>query len=399
RIGQYKSAPEQYTNDGSSAPTREVRKGLLDGAYRRLVSDLSADLGRDEASIRATIDRGPFTSSEAVQEKLAQVALDKHDLETDARLVFGPRARFRNPTPRAREPSFGPGEQVGVIMIDGTIIDGDNVDIPFLDVHMSGGHTISAAIDQMAEDSRICAIVLRIDSPGGAVMASDQIWRAARRAQAKKPVIASMGEVAASGGYYVASAAHEIWASPSTITGSIGIFYGKVDVAQLAAHIGVGIEHEARGAHAGADSLFRPFTDDERAGLADKLRIWYRQFLERVAEGRHMSIERVDELARGRVYNGDTAQALGLIDSLGGLSSAIARARQLSGLSVEAEVVVRPVVPTTLLDLVTSSSKTEASAAESVPLPLRGLLKRLYPWTLLNGFEPMALYEGPLRLE
>ncbi|MDB4989445.1 MAG: Protease, partial [Myxococcaceae bacterium] len=133
RIGQYKSAPEQYTNDGSSAPTREVRKGLLDGAYRRLVSDLSADLGRDEASIRATIDRGPFTSTEAVQEKLAQVALDKHDLETDARLVFGPRARFRNPTPRAREPSFGPGEQVGVIMIDGTIIDGDNVDIPFLD--------------------------------------------------------------------------------------------------------------------------------------------------------------------------------------------------------------------------------------------------------------------------
>ncbi|MDB4975713.1 MAG: Protease [Myxococcaceae bacterium] len=401
RIGRYKSAPEQYTNDGSSEATREVRKGVLDGAYRRLVSDLSADRGQSEESVRATIDRGPFTSPEAVRERLVQVAIDKHDLEKDARLVFGPRARFRNPTPRAREPRFGPTDQIGVVMIDGTIIDGDNVDVPLLDVHMSGGHTIAAAIDKLAEDRRIRAIVLRIDSPGGAVMASDQIWRAARRAQAKKPVIASMGEVAASGGYYVASAAHEIWASPSTITGSIGIFYGKLDVAQLAAHIGVGIESESRGAHAGADSLFRPFTDDERAGLADKLRIWYRQFLERVAEGRKLSVERVDELARGRVYNGDQAQANGLIVSLGGLSSALARARQLAGVDADAELVVLPVVPTNLLQLLsgTTSANAGASAADSIPLPLRGLLKRLYPWTLLSGVEPMALYEGPLRLE
>jgi protease-4 len=398
RIGRYKSAPEQYTNDGSSEATREVRKGLLDGAYRRLVSDLSADTGRDEASIKATIDRGPFTSDEALREKLAAVALDKHDLERDARTVFGPRARFTTPSPRPLEPRFGPTGQVGVVMIDGTIIDGDNVDVPFLDVHMSGGHTISDTIDQMADDSRIRAIVLRIDSPGGAVMASDQIWRAARRAQAKKPVIASMGEVAASGGYYVASAAHEIWASPSTITGSIGIFYGKVDVAQLAARIGVGIESEARGAHAGADSLFRPFTDEERAGLADKLRVWYRQFLARVAEGRKLPLERVDELARGRVYNGDDAQAVGLVDSLGGLSSALARARQLSGLDADAELVVKPAVPSNVLELL-GAGGTQAHVSDSIPLPLRGLLQRLYPWTLLTGATPLALYEGPLKLE
>ena len=400
RIGRYKSAPEQYTNDGSSEATREVRQGLMDGAYQRLVSDLSGDLGRDEASIKATIDRGPFTADEALREKLATVALDKHDLERDARLVFGPRARFASPSPRASEPSFGPGGQIGVVMIDGTIVDGENVDVPFIDVHMSGGHTISAAIDRMADDSRIRAIVLRIDSPGGAVMASDQIWRAARRAQAKKPVIASMGDVAASGGYYVASAAHEIWASPSTITGSIGIFYGKVDVAQLAKRLGVGIESEGRGAHAGADSLFRPFSDEERAGLADKLRVWYRQFLARVAEGRRLPIERVDALARGRVYSGDDAQAVGLVDSLGGLSSALARARELAGLTADAELVVLPVVPSTILDLVAGGgAQASGGAAEAVPLALRSLLKRLYPWTLLTGQAPMALYEGPLRLE
>ena len=155
-----------------------------------------------------------------------------------------------------RHARFGPTGQIGVVVIDGTIVDGDNVDVPFLDVHMSGGRTVSEAIDKLADDPRIRAIVLRVDSPGGAVMASDQIWRAVKRAREKKPVVASMGDVAASGGYYVASAANEIWALPSTITGSIGIFYGKVDLAPLAERFHVGIETDRRGAHAGADSLF-----------------------------------------------------------------------------------------------------------------------------------------------
>jgi len=317
--------------------------------------------------------------------------------------VFGARATIREPQPVAREPRFGPTPQIGVVVIDGTIVDGDNVDIPFFDVHMSGGHTVADAIDRLADDARIRAIVLRIDSPGGAVLASDQIWRAARRARAKKPVIASMGEVAASGGYYVAAGASEIWASPSTITGSIGIFYGKVDVAQLAARIGVGIETASRGAHAGADSLFRPFSDDERAGLAEMLRVWYRQFLERVAEGRNLSLERVDELARGRVYSGDEAQALGLVDSLGGFQAALARARQLAKLDITAELVVVPAVPSNLLEYVTGSTSTAGAQAgalgEAIPAPLRALIKRLYPWTVLSSAGPMALYEGPLRLE
>jgi protease-4 len=177
-----------------------------------------------------------------------------------------------------------------------------------LNIHMTGGRTVVAAIDRMVQNPRIRAIVLRVDSPGGAVMASDQIWRAVQRARKKKPVIASMGEVAASGGYYVASAAQEIWASPSTITGSIGVFYGKVDIAPLANRFGVNIESDKRGAHAGADSLFRPFTDDERATLADKVRLWYRQFLERVSVGRKLPIERVDAL-RHRTHAGPGRQA------------------------------------------------------------------------------------------
>lgn len=401
RIGKYKSAPEQYTNDGSSEPTREVRKSLLDGAYRRLTSDLSADLGLSEEGVAKLIDNGPFLTEEAVRAKLVATELDGHDLERDAKKVFGPRPRIESPRQTARDPRFGPTGQIGVVVIDGTIVDGENVDVPFIDVHMSGGRTIVEAIDKLASDSRIEAIVLRVDSPGGAVMASDQIWRAVRRARKKKPVIASMGEVAASGGYYAAAAADEIWATPSTITGSIGIFYGKVDVASLAARFGVGIESDTRGAHAGADSLYRPFTDDERAALAEKLRVWYRQFIARVAEGRKLTAERVDELARGRVYSGDEAQALGLVDSLGGFAAALARARERAHLGPDAEIVVVPRVPSGLLEYVLGSAKPGKGQASASPLPesLKGVIQRIYPLMTVGAFTPMALYEGPLRID
>jgi protease-4 len=265
---------------------------------------------------------------------------------------------------------------------------------------MSGGRTVVDAIDRMAANSRIRAIVLRVDSPGGAVMASDQIWRAVQRARKKKPVIASMGEVAASGGYYVASAANEIWASPSTITGSIGIFYGKVDIEPLVKHFGVNVETEKRGSHAGADSMFRPFTDADRALLVEKLRVWYRQFLERVAEGRKLPIERVDALARGRVYSGDSAHALGLIDSLGGFGSALARARELGGLPVDAEVVVSPQRPSSLLDYVlgVSDSKAKSEAQALLPSAFKPFLSQLYFMTRMAATEPVALYEGPLQI-
>jgi protease-4 len=397
RIGRYKSAPEQYTNASSSDATKEVRRSLLDGAYRRLTSDLSGDLGKDEAAVRALIDRGPFLAPRALEERLVQATLDRHDIPRDGKEVFGPSFDLHDPQPTSGDPAFGPGDQVGVVVVDGTIVDGENVDVPFLGVHMSGGRTVSEAIDRLAADNRIRAIVLRIDSPGGAVIASDQIWRAVRRARAKKPVVASMGEVAASGGYFVAAGADEIWAEPSTITGSIGIFYGKVDVGPLAERFGITVESERRGAHAGANSLFRPFTDEERLGLAEMLRTWYRQFLERVSEGRKLPVERVDALARGRVYSGDEAQALGLVDSLGGFTSALMRARQLAGLRQDAELVVLPKVPSNLLEYVLGVDQ-RAQALEHLPAELRMAIGRLYPMLTL-GSAPMALYEGPLRLE
>lgn len=399
RIGRYKSAPEQFTNSAPSEPALEERTALLDDAYYRLVHDLSGDLERDEQAVKQLIDKGPFTASEAVGDKLVAMTLDTHDLEEEVKDLFGNKLPVVDQMETAEHPRFGPTGQIGVVVIDGTIVDGENVDVPFFDIHMSGGRTIVKNIDELADNPRIRAIVLRIDSPGGAVTASDQIWRAVKRAREKKPVIASMGDVAASGGYYVAAPATEIWASPSTITGSIGIFYGKVDVAPLAERYGVGIKSDQRGAHAGADSMYRPFSGEERAALVGKLRIWYRQFLDRVSEGRNMPVEKVDALARGRVYSGDAALSVGLVDSLGGFGSAIARARELGKLGPNAEVVIVPRRPSNLLDYVTGGGVSASFADLPLSAALKPMLSRLMLLSMLSGSEPVALFEGPGRVE
>jgi protease-4 len=266
---------------------------------------------------------------------------------------------------------------------------------------MTGGRTIVRELDAMASDPQIRVIVLRIDSPGGAVLASDQIWRAVRRAREKKPVIASMGSVATSGGYYVACAADEIWADASTITGSIGIFYGKVDVAELAGKLGVTIEHFRRGRRAGGESLFRPFTADERAALTQALRDYYQRFLERVAVGRAMSVADVDALGRGQVFAGEQARANGLIDRLGGLGAVLARARHLAELPADAGVVVRPERAGGLLDFILGGGlRAEDDTAQLlaprqavVPLPdaVRPLLKALALMAQMGSGEPLAL--------
>jgi protease-4 len=404
RIGDYKSAPEQFTQDKMSEAAREQANALLDDAHRRMLVDLAGDLKVSSERVAELMDKGPHLAPLALQRKMIDAALDEHDLDQDDGPLLGRPRTDRVPRDEAGE--WGKRPAIGVIVIDDAIVDGENVDIPIIDIHMTGGRTIVDELDQMAADPSIRAIVLRVDSPGGAVVASDQIWRAVRRARARKPVIASLGAVAASGGYYVASAADEIWADPSTITGSIGIFYGKVDVEQLAGTVGVGIEHLRRGAHAGADSLYRPFSDEERAALAEVMRSYYRVFLERVAEGRGMSVAQVDGLARGRVYSGDAARDVGLVDRLGGLASALSRARERAGLGTDAAVIARPSRPSSLLDYALGGARAEtllggleseiaptASGRATLPLPteLRSLVRSLLTMSQLGSGSPLAL--------
>ncbi len=372
RIGEYKSAPEQLMQSHMSEPARVQTQAFLDDANRRMLFDLSKDLEVSQARVAEIIDHGPQLARDAVGFGLASAEVDEIVMDREVSDVFGERPRVTELPPRLPE-TYGQGARIGVVLVDGNIVDGDNVDMPLIGIHMSGGRSVARAIETMAHDPTVAAIVVRVDSPGGAVLASDQIWRAMRRAREIKPVIASMGGVAASGGYYVASAANEIWADPSTLTGSIGIFFGKVDVVPLAERWGIGIESFQRGARAGAESVWRPFTDDERAALAQTIRDFYRTFLARVAEGRDMTPERVDALGQGRIYSGDAALNLGLVDHLGGLASALARARQLANLQPNADVIVLPDAPNSWLSYVTggaSATTTSALGAAGIsPIP------------------------------
>jgi protease-4 len=396
RIGDYKSAPEQYTQGHMSEAGREQLHSLFTDVHARVLQDLSKDLHVEPARVSNIMDDGPQLASDAIADKLVTRAVDETALRQGEADLLGGYSLTDHFAPQARRDWYA-GPRIGVVMIDGSIVDGDNVDIPLLGLHMTGGKTAVAAIDAFTADPLTRAIVLRVDSPGGAVLASDQIWRAVRRARAVKPVVVSMGAVAASGGYYVAAAGDEIWADPSTLTGSIGIFYGKVDASELAAKLGVGVELFKIGKRAGAESLFRPFTPDERAALADRIRSYYKLFLSRVAEGRKLSVQQVDELGRGRVYTADAAQRLGLVDHLGGFAAALMRARQLAHVSAAADVLILPKKPEGLLDFVASElgsaqmSSELSDMAKAMPPQLKAALARALAIQQLGAATPLAL--------
>ncbi|HKU41678.1 MAG TPA: signal peptide peptidase SppA, partial [Polyangiales bacterium] len=395
RIGEYKSAPEQLAHGALSEPAREELRTLLGDVHARVVQDVASDLRIEQARLREIMDEGPQLAPQAVRDKLVSGTIDEVVLKRGS---DGDRFDGRPLTdtwPRRVSEDWDSGPRIGVVMIDGTIVDGENVDVPILGIHMTGGRTATAAIDGLANDPQCRAIVVRVDSPGGAVLASDQIWRAIRRAREHKPVVISMGAVAASGGYYVASAGDEIWADPSTLTGSIGIYYGKVDAAGLARDLGVGIETFRVGKRAGADSIFRPFTAEERAALTDLIRVYYRMFLQRVAAGRGRSVEQVDALGRGRVYSGDAALRLGLIDRLGGFASALARARQLGRVDADVPVAVVPARPGGLLDYVLggvrADADTEPAVQQLIPADLRSAFAHVVALEQLGAATPLAL--------
>jgi protease-4 len=198
--------------------------------------------------------------------------------------------------------------------------------------------TYRRLFDRLAEDERVAAVVVRIDSPGGEVVASDLLWRALRQLGREKPVVASLGDTAASGGYYVAAAAQAIVAEAGSITGSIGVVGGKLDLSGLYERLGVARDGVERGARAGLFSEARGFTPDERKAVREDMESAYERFVARVAEGRALAPERVLESAGGRVWSGAAAEARGLVDALGGPLEAIAEALRRAGLDPEGRV-------------------------------------------------------------
>jgi protease IV len=244
------------------------------------------------------------------------------------------------------------------------------------------------------EDGSIKSVVLRIESPGGSSMAADVMWREIRLLAEQKPVIVSMGSVAASGGYYIAAAGKEIYALPLTVTGSIGIFYGKADLSGLLGKLGVTTETYKTTPRADAESLFRGFTPDERQELEHKVGQFYDVFLDRVSQGRHMTKAEVDAVGQGRVWTGQEAIEHKLVDKLGGLREALAEARTLGNLPSDAPIEELPVVEQSLLEQVLGiNAVTHAMTIDNLPVQIRDVARAVAPMVVYSKDIPMARME------
>jgi protease-4 len=340
RIGEYKGAMEPFVMTEQSAPVRANKNDILDHTFGRLVAAVAAARSRpgrviDDAGVRALIDRGLFTPIEAQLAGLVDAAKGEEELQEYLRQITRqPTLSLRDADTSPVHPRTWPSRRVAVVLVDGAITDGQSRKFPFDIGTFAGSDTLVAALERCQQDASIGAVVLRVNSPGGSAFASDVIARAIQQVRrAHKAVVVSMGDVAASGGYYISAPADLIFAEPSTITGSIGIFGYKVDVQKLLAMLGVTSETYRRGVHADYQSPERPWTPEEIRMVAEKIRHFYGLFLTTVAEGRRsrgLTLARVDEIGRGHIWTGGEAMSLGLVDRMGGLGDAIDEAARLS---------------------------------------------------------------------
>lgn len=340
RRAEYKSAVESFTNTESSPAAREQMDALVDDLSAVLVEGIASSRGRKPEQIEEMIDRGPFTAEEALREGLIDGLFYPDELEGSLDSSFQ--------EDYALDAEYGLTEdesgwrspyEIAVIYVDGAIVSGPSSGPGLLGgAGTAGSDTIVGQLEQARRERSVQAVILRVDSPGGSAFASDEIWRAVDRLQREKPVIVSMGGVAASGGYYVSAGANKIFASPATITGSIGVYGGKVSLEGLYEKVGLNYELYNRGRNAAMYSMSKPMDEVEYAALDRMIGSTYAQFKQRVISGRHLSPEKVEQVARGRVWSGRDALEQGLVDELGGMMEAIDEAREMADLPARAEV-------------------------------------------------------------
>jgi len=348
---EYKSAADQLTERGFTGPAREATERLAASVAEQISAAIAERRGKTADDARALLDRGPFLAEEALAEGLVDelgyrdqvYAAVRKEAGKDATLQYVARyQRAHLLSQRARKLPHPRERFVAVIYASGPIRQGRTNRSP-LGGSAMGSDTVAAALRSARSDDRVRAVVLRVNSPGGSAVASDTIWREVVRVRAKgKPVVVSMSDVAASGGYYIAMAADVIVAQPGTITGSIGVIMGKPVLEQAYERAGITTDSVTVGTGATMFNPAHPFTQDEWDRINTWLDAIYRDFTHKAAEGRRMPVERMHELARGRVWTGADAAANGLVDELGGMAAAAEIARRRAGLPADAPLRVYP---------------------------------------------------------
>ena len=346
-IGDYKSASDLLTRDSMSEAHREMVTWLLDDLYEQMTKDIAQQRGVAQANLKTKIDQGPYTAKEAKEKGLVDDLAFYDQADDIIKDLTGEKPSKRSFRQYADEEnyrySWGIPPKIAVIFATGSIMSGESGNNIFLGKIM-GSETIARAIRKAREDKSIKAIVFRIDSGGGSGIASDVIWREIILCKGKKPFIVSMSDVAGSGGYFIACPGDIIVADPGTITGSIGVISGKFNLKGLYEKIGFSKEVLKRGEHSDFFTTTRGFTEEERGIVRKFNKEFYDDFVNKVAEGRKMSFDAVDQIGRGRVWTGNQAKTNGLVDELGGLKQAIEIAKMKAGIKekVEVEIVTLP---------------------------------------------------------
>lgn len=388
RAGRYKSAVETFTETTMSAASREMANSLLDDTFDRFVAALATGRGKTTDEVIQAIDAGPVRN-----QTLETMGLIDGELHFDQLLDrLGEDVVTHVDYARIDPGDLGFEAQAEFALIygSGTVVQGSSGGSPFNSTPVFASETTSQAILDAAEDPSISAIVLRIDSPGGSALASELVWRAIGRARAMgTPVIASFSDVAASGGYYVAAAADVIVSDPGTLTGSIGVFALRPTIGGLLDKLEIGIDSLTRGRHADFLLSSKPLSEAAHARLQTSVLDTYQLFLTRVADGRGLTTEAVDAIGQGRVWTGRQALEQGLVDELGGLHTAIRRAKLEVGLEVTTDVYMIPfpkersltdqLVEAFQLTLVEAAAPGLQSLDWTAKLP--GPLKRIAAWT------------------
>lgn len=395
RIAEYKSRPEQFEQRTSTEPSASQRKLLMTDTWDHLVGAIAQARGVTTPTVTGWIDGAPHMPEPARALGLVDEICEADELDARLSTWIGRKVALHKPGAKPRhEPAFGPGPVIAVLHVEGTMSDGDSLDLPIVGSKLAGSKTLTAQIKALRADRNVKAIVVRIDSPGGSVSCADAISRELDLTAREKPVVISMGNVAASGGYYVATAGQYIFADALTRTGSIGIFRPKVDLSGTLKLFGIGVDELSMGANAGLYSWLKPYSPAERATAQAGIEASYQIFVQRVARARAMAPADVDRVARGRIWSGARAQEIGLVDARGGLREAVLRARSLAKLGPQDGELRHYPPPPTLVDQI------EAVFGLRLPSPLgAGLgLPAGAPGELVDGALLWVLRRLPASL-
>jgi len=401
RVGEYKSAAEPFVRTEMSKEFRHEMEEILDDYLRQIVDGISKSRKLDRDKVLSAIDGGPYTARRACELGLIDKVAYEDEIEgflkgsehkRDVEIAksygkkkvdndfsgFGGMMKMMSLIMGGEQQKrLSSKPKIAVVHAIGAIMSGKSTN-SFFGGETLGSETFIKAVRQAAEEKTVKAIVLRVDSPGGSALARDLMWRALQKAG--KPVIVSMGDVAASGGYYISMGANRIFAEPGTLTGSIGVVGGKVAIGGLLEKVGITTSVISRGKNSGAMSMISGFTDSEREAMQRTLNDIYGQFTHKAAQGRKMDYDQLEKLARGRVYTGAMAVKLGLVDELGTLDDAVKYAKQVAGLPKD-EKVERWILPPAVnpFEAIFGSSDSDAESSAQLTKAMAQTLGQFSP--------------------